>query len=210
MAQKDIGNKVPLDTLTSTRQVEAFYDEWADGGKYNRDMQDWNYTGPEECVGVLSNYLQDTHSVILDVACGSGLVGEALQRRGYDCIYGADLSEKLLDAVPRGIYRQLLQADLNCPVDMPDNFFDAVVCVGAFTFGHLKAEVFEEFVRITKDKGYICFTINNGIYVDQGFEAELKRLERQNKWCKKELFLGEYLASKSVHARFGLFQVSKS
>ncbi len=209
MAQKDIGNKVPLDTLKTTGQVEAFYDEWAVNGKYNRDMLAWDYTGPEECVGVLRKYLHDTNSVILDAGCGSGLVGEALQRQGYSSIYGVDLSQKLLDSVPQDIYLHLHQADLNCPVDMPDDFFDAVVCVGAFTFGHLNANALDEFIRITKNKGFICFTINEGIYLDQGFEGKLEYLEQIHRWHRKELFMSKYLASKGVHAKLGLFQVSK-
>ena len=209
MAQKDIGNKVPLDTLKTTGQVEAFYDEWAVNGKYNRDMLAWDYTGPEECVGVLRKYLHDTNSVILDAGCGSGLVGEALQRQGYSSIYGVDLSQKLLDSVPQDIYRHLHQADLNCPVDMPDDFFDAVVCVGAFTFGHLNANALDEFIRITKNKGLICFTINEGIYEEYGFDKKIKKLKNENKWKEIEFFKSDYIASKDVNAWLGVYEVIK-
>ena len=48
MAQKDIGHKIPIHTLTKTAEVRDFYDEWAGKDQYNRDMRDWNYTGPLE------------------------------------------------------------------------------------------------------------------------------------------------------------------
>ena len=48
MAQKDIGNKKPLHELKNTEEVMKFYDEWGDNDKYNKDMNDWNYSGPKE------------------------------------------------------------------------------------------------------------------------------------------------------------------
>ena len=48
MAQKDIGNKVPLHTLKKVEDVAAYYDEWALNNKYDKDMEAWNYTGPKE------------------------------------------------------------------------------------------------------------------------------------------------------------------
>ena len=50
MAQKDIGNKKPLHELKNTEEVMKFYDEWGDNDKYNKDMHDWNYSGPKETV----------------------------------------------------------------------------------------------------------------------------------------------------------------
>ena len=209
MAQKDIGHKVPLHTLKTTGEVEAFYDGWADNGKYNRDMQDWNYTGPQECVGVLSDYLTDTQASILDAGCGSGLVGEALHERGYTCIDGVDLSNKLLDAVPNEIYQTLFQADLNYSLDVPDSYYDAVICVGTFTYGHVKADALAEFIRITNHEGFICFTVNEGIFVEEGFKAKLADLETEDRWVRRELLKSDYLASKNVNAWLGLYQVKK-
>ena len=54
--------------------------------------------------------------------------------------------------------------------DVQDNFYEATMCVGTFTFGHVKPQALDEFVRITKRGGLICFTINEGIYNDYGFD----------------------------------------
>ena len=48
MAQKDIGNKTPLHELKTTEQVMKYYDEWSKNNKYNKDMTDWDYSGPRE------------------------------------------------------------------------------------------------------------------------------------------------------------------
>ena len=34
MAQKDVGNKIPIYKLKDTDQVMKYYDEWGDGNKY--------------------------------------------------------------------------------------------------------------------------------------------------------------------------------
>ena len=47
MAQKDIVHKVPLHTLKSTDEVRDLYDDWSQNDKYNQDMIDWEYSGPE-------------------------------------------------------------------------------------------------------------------------------------------------------------------
>ena len=47
----------------------------------------------------------------------------------------------------------------NC-YPIKDNFYDVVMCVGTFTFAHVKAHALDEFIRITKKNGFICFTIN--------------------------------------------------
>ena len=53
MAQKDVGNKVPIYKLKKTEEVMKYYDEWGEGNKYDKDMVDWNYTGPKETSAVL-------------------------------------------------------------------------------------------------------------------------------------------------------------
>ena len=57
MALKDVGNKVPIYKLKTTEEVMRYYDEWGEEDKYNRDMVDWNYTGPLETVEVIKKYL---------------------------------------------------------------------------------------------------------------------------------------------------------
>ena len=41
MAQKDVGNKVPIYKLKETTEVMKYYDEWGENNKYDQDMVDW-------------------------------------------------------------------------------------------------------------------------------------------------------------------------
>ena len=159
MAQKDVGNKVPIYKLKKTDEVMKYYDEWGEENKYDKDMVDWNYTGPKETTEVFIKYNKDKEAKIYDAGCGTGLVGVELKKYGYKNFFGADLSQKLLNLVPKNLYQKLDKVDLNKPINETDNTFDAVMCVGTFTFGHVKPPALDEFIRITKNKGLICFTI---------------------------------------------------
>ena len=90
-----------------------------------------------------------------------------------------------------------------------DDKFESVFCVGTFTFGHVKPHALDEFVRITKKNGLICFTINVGVFKDYGFDKKIKDLIDKNKWEKLEFFKSNYLSSKDVNAWLGIYKVTK-
>ena len=209
MAQKDVGNKIPIYKLKETKEVMEYYDEWGIKNKYDQDMLDWNYTGPQETVNIFKKYALKKNIRILDAGCGTGLVGIELKKFNYLDIDGIDLSKKLLDLVPQGYYKKLDQADLNKKIDSPNNIYDGIMCVGTFTYGHVKPPALDEFVRISKNKGLICFTINEGIYEEYGFDKKIKELTDKNSWNIKEFFKSNYIASKDVNAWLGIAEVIK-
>ena len=74
MAQKDVGNKVPIYKLTKTDEVMEYYDEWGKDNKYDQDMVDWNYTGPKETSEVFIKYEKHKDAKIYDAGGGTGVV----------------------------------------------------------------------------------------------------------------------------------------
>ena len=206
MAQKDVGNKIPIYKLKSTDEVMKYYDEWGNENKYNKDMIDWNYTGPKETVETFIKYEKNKDILIFDAGCGTGLVGLELKKHGFKNFYGADLSQTLLDTVPKNLYQKLQKVDLNENIECEDNYYDAVMCVGTFTFGHVKPTALDEFIRVTKPGGLICFTINEGIYEEYGFDKKIKMLNINN-WQEIEFYKSNYIASKDVNAWLGLYRV---
>jgi len=207
MVQKDVENKIPIYKLKTTDEIMKYYDEW--GYKYDKDMEDWNYTGPKETSKIFNKYSSDKDIKIYDAGCGTGLVGVELKKYGFSNFFGADLSQKLLDLVPKGLYTTLDKVDLNKPVNEKDSSFDAVMCVGTFTFGHVKPHALDEFIRIIKNKGLICFTINEGIHEEYGFDKKIKQLNDDNLWKEIEFFKSDYIASKDVNAWLGLYEIIK-
>ncbi len=209
MAQKDVENKIPIYKLKTTDEVMRYYDEWGKKNKYDKDMEDWNYTGPKETSKIFNKYSSNKDIKIYDAGCGTGLVGVELKKYGFSNFYGADLSQKLLDLVPKGLYQTLDKVNLNKSIDKNDNSYDAVMCVGTFTFGHVKPQALDEFIRITKNKGLICFTINEGIHEKYGFDKKIKQLKNDSLWKKVEFFKSDYIASKDVNAWLGLYEIIK-
>ena len=209
MSQKDVSDKIPIYKLKTKEEVMKYYDEWSKKNKYDKDMVDWNYTGPKETVDVLKKHALNKDVKILDAGCGTGLVGIELKKNGYTNIDGADLSQKLLNLVPKGYYNWLKQIDLNKQLKIKNNIYDVVMCVGTFTFGHVKPPALDEFVRITKNKGLICFTINEGIYEEYGFDKKIKELSNNKSWNVIEFFKSNYIASKNVNAWLCLAEVIK-
>ena len=209
MVLKDVVNKIPIYKLKNTDEVMKYYDDWGEENKYDKDMVDWNYTGPKETTEVFIKYQKNKDIKIFDAGCGTGLVGAELKKYGFSNIFGADLSQKLLDLVPKGLYQKLYKVDLNKEIQMKDDSYDAVMCVGTFTFGHVRPPALDEFIRITKNKGLICFTINEGIHEEYGFDKKIVQLKKDNKWKELEFFKSNYIASKDVNAWLGLYEVIK-
>ena len=209
MAQKDVGNKIPIYKLKTTDEVMRYYDDWGLENKYDQDMIDWKYSGPKETVEVFKKYTKDKNIKIYDAGCGTGLVGAELKKFGYNYYDGADLSQKLLDLIPKNLYQKTSKIDLNEKIEIQDNTYDTVMCVGTFTFGHVKPPALDEFIRITKNNGLICFTINEGIYEEYGFDKKIQVLSDKKIWNMKEFFKSNYIASKDVNAWLGLFEVNK-
>ncbi len=210
MAQKDVGNKIPIYKLKTTDEVMKYYDEWGDKDKYNKDMVDWNYTGPKETAEIFNKYEKNKDTLIFDAGCGTGLVGIELKKYSFKNFHGADLSQTLLDTVPKDLYQKLVKVDLNKPIEVENNFYGGVMCVGTFTFGHVKPNALDEFIRITKPGGLICFTINEGIYEEYGFDKKIISLNKNKKWKEIEFFKSDYIASKDVNAWLGLYMVTKN
>ena len=209
MTKKDTISKLPIYKLQTPEEVLEYYKHWTDNNKYNKDMVEWNYTAPKETVAVVKKYTSNKNFKILDAGCGTGLVGVELKKFGYSHIDGVDFSQDMLDLVPQDIYRNLQKVDLNADLKFRDNTYDVIICVGTFTYGHVKAHALDELIRITKDKGLICFTINEGIYKEYGFDKKIKELSDNNSWNVKEFFKSDYIARKNVNAWLCLAETTK-
>ena len=208
--KNNIDNKLPIYKLTSKKKVLEYYHDWTNNAQFNQDMVDWKYTAPSNAAIQLHKYSSNKDIQILDAGCGSGLVGMELANKGYINITGADFSQSMMDLIPKNIYKSLKLIDLNETLFYKENSFDAIICVGTFTYGHVKAHALDEFLRITKNNGLICFTVNEGIYSKYKFDKKITELSKNNYWEMLELSKSSYIVNKDVHAWLCIAKVNKN
>jgi len=207
--KKNVLDKLDIYKLKTSEELLKYYQDWSDNNKYNKDMVDWNYTAPQEAVSILKKYAFNKNLRILDAGCGTGLVGIELKKYGYSNIEGVDFSQSMLDLVPQGIYKKIEKIDLNKPLKFKDNMYDVLMCVGTFTYGHVKPKALDELIRITKNRGLICFTINEGIYEEYGFDKKMKELSDSKSCIVKEFFKSNYIITKDVEAWLCIAEITK-
>ena len=207
--KKDTNNKLDIYKLKTSEELLKYYQDWTDNDKYNKDMVDWNYIAPQETVFILKKYAFNKNYKILDAGCGTGLVGIELKKYGYSNIEGIDFSQSMLDLVPQDVYKKIEKVDLNKHLKFKNNTYDVIMCVGTFTYGHVKPHALDELIRITKNKGFICFTINEGIYEEYGFDNKIKELSNNKSWDVKEFFKSDYITTKNVDAWLCLAEITK-
>ena len=204
-----VDEKLDIYKITKSEELLKYYQDWTKKDKYNRDMIDLNYVAPKKTVSVLKKYALDSNCKILDAGCGTGLVGIELKKYGYSKIDGVDFSQDMLDLIPKKIYKKIEKIDLNKPLKFNTNVYDVVICVGTFTYGHVRPKALDELIRIVKNKGLICFTINEGVYEKYGFDNKIKELTNSKLWNIKEFFKSSYIVNKNVGAWLCLAEVIK-
>lgn len=164
--------------LDGDQDTQAFYSNWAD--EYDTQLEnELNYLAPAKITALLMHYATDHDAKILDVGCGTGLTSVDLASAGYRHIDGLDFSPAMLEkARLRNFYRSLIEADLNQPLAIGDKEYDAAICTGTFTHGHIGAGPLDEIFRIIKPSGYLVCTIHRAIWKENGFEDKIDTLNQ--------------------------------
>jgi predicted TPR repeat methyltransferase len=163
------------------RELEERYDEWAED--YDRNLEeDFAWRGPQVAAEVFARYVPK-EAKVLDAGAGTGLMGEALVKLGYERLTGMDLSRGMLkQAARRNIYEELHRMVMGEPLDFETASFDAVVSVGVLTLGHAPASSLDEMVRVTRSGGYVVFTLRPDVYESHGFREKQAELVEAGKW----------------------------
>jgi len=162
--------------LTDPNDGQQLYEEWAE--TYDATMLDGlRYASPRLLVEAAVRHLPDLGVAVLDLGCGTGLVGAELAARGVTTIDGVDLSATMMEvASRRGVYRAFIEADLTQPLPMGTAVYGAAVCAGTFTSGHVDASCLDEVVRVLAPGGVLACTVHHSVREVNGFDAAFDRL----------------------------------
>jgi predicted TPR repeat methyltransferase len=162
--------------LDDVADGQRLYLEWAK--TYDTTMLDGlGYVSPRLVSEALAQYLGSVRLPILDVGCGTGLVGAEVVARSYSVIDGLDLSLAMMAvARQRGIYRKLIEADLRSVLPIDSDTYGGVVCAGTFTSGHVDAGCLDELARVLAPGGLLVCTVHHAVWEPLGFRAAFDRL----------------------------------
>lgn len=153
------------------------YSDWAKD--YDRDTVDgMGYVGPALVAEALLERVP-TGARVLDAGCGTGLAGAELAARGFTHIDGIDVSPDMLKvADDKNVYRSLAEADMTAPLTLQDDAYDAAVCVGVFTNGHVGPEALDELARVVRPDGTIVVTVHENVWSRDGYPDHIEALQK--------------------------------
>ena len=179
-----MAKKQPEGALATVSYTEGYvdpqkvYDDWS--ATYDHDLlNEYGYTAPQIAADEFARRVPEKNAVVIDMGCGTGLAGQELRKRGYMRVDGADISGGMLAKAGKlGIYRQLFQADLTKRFGLPDGVYDAVLSVGAFGNGHLKADALPGFVRLVRPGGFAVVYVNAMPFVAEDYPRSLREFEQ--------------------------------
>ncbi len=157
--------KTPSDSV-------RLYGEWAD--TYDTDfVANTGYVVYLRVAEILLHQRAFIDGAVLDVGCGTGIVGVCLREGGIEIVDGVDISQPMLteagkkktnDGAP--VYRNLIAADLTQSLDIPDSQYAGLISAGTFTHGHLGPDSLDELWRVAAPGAFCAIGVR-----DRHFEA---------------------------------------
>jgi predicted TPR repeat methyltransferase len=151
--QKDIGAMSPA-------YVRTLFDQYA--GRFDRELVGaLAYRGPTfllEAIDAVAG--RQTHFPrVLDLGCGTGLMGETIRARAGE-LTGVDLSSKMIAAAEKKeIYDRLVIGDLNEFLDAERATYDLTLAADVFVYLSNLAPVLLSAAKKLSPPGFIAFTV---------------------------------------------------
>ena len=144
-------------------------------------VKDLGYTYPS----VVANLLVENIKIdgpICDIGCGTGLVASEIKKKMPNAIIdGVDISKDMIQiSREKNIYRNLIELNLEDPLDHLLKNYSTVVSAGTFTHGHLGSDALTRLVSHFESGTKFVIEINFDHYHSKGFEKKFKKLIKSN------------------------------
>ncbi|UWR34799.1 methyltransferase domain-containing protein [Sulfitobacter sp. W027] len=150
-----------------TNVIRSLYDEWA--SSYDEDIKAQGYATPERAAVTLAEFLDNKDAPIFDIGCGTGLSGEALKKVGFTTIDGGDISAAMLnEARIKGIYRNLLELEVDAPLPFAPGTYTAITAIGVIGPGAAPITLFDTLMHGLGKGGKLLFSLNEKALADRG------------------------------------------
>ncbi|XP_007554208.1 methyltransferase-like protein 27 isoform X2 [Poecilia formosa] len=177
---------------TTSEEKISFYNRWAEN--YEQDVAVLDYRAPSLAAECISSHFSSAReaALVLDVACGTGLVAKHMKKLGFEHFVGVDGSEVMLGkARQSGLYQDLKQCMLGKePLPVQGGRFDVVVIVGALSVGNVPISTTRDLCNATKPGGFICMTTRSNQENSEykaALDSELRKMEEEELWTCLEV-----------------------
>ena len=192
--------------VKSPEEVIDLYRDWA--CSYDQQLEKGlRYVAPAVIAQMLSAAEPDHTVRVLDVGCGTGLVGVSLSKLGFVHLDGLDFSSQMLsEARKKGIYNELIQADLNESLDLTPSTYGAAISCGTFTRGHVGTTALGRIAPLLKSGAIFACTVHRAVWEEAGFARTLERLEADSVFVTEEIYEKAYFDESKPEGRFCLLR----
>ena len=192
LSQIQSWNDLQSREMVTTDQVVDFYDSWA--ATYDQSVKE-SASANIALSAVLSMFpAQEKRGEIevLDIAAGTGRVGQKLFENGFRKIDALEPSSEMLNILGgRNIYRNIYQTKLgggHKAISILDDSYDLIVISGGFAKSHLPVDCLEEVVRMGKN-GSLFINRMTAKYLETveeytNLEPFMKELETRGCWSQ--------------------------
>lgn len=149
--------------------ARAMYGNWA--STYDDSFGvGCGYIAPREIAAIFRAEATESEPV-LDIGAGTGFVADHLRGLTVDAL---DITPEMLAAAEtKGLYRNLITADLLQTLPMDDAQYGGVISSGTFTHGHVGPACLPELLRVTRPGAlFVCGCIP-AVFDQMGFGSSL-------------------------------------
>ena len=186
-------------TAKNSHDTVKYYSQWAQD--YESDEMAVGYSIHIKIVEFLETVLSNEDlnlnksSKIIDIAAGTGLVGEILRAKKFNGQIDAhDGSEGMLQVAKekKGIYNttfcHVIEPNSTMPVQLSSGLYDIlIVCCAMVRSNVIHQECLHQFVKCVRRGGVILFSVRNPLHqVELDFNVALAKvsfsLEQSNVW----------------------------
>jgi SAM-dependent methyltransferase len=194
MSQSPKGMLAQLASFRPGDSTRAHYDAWAD--EYERDLvEKYGYSAHVIGAKAFAEANADRGQSVIDVGCGTGLVGVELRRHGFTLVDGLDISQEMMaKALDKKVYRRLIAGDVMAGTGIDGGAYDAAICVGSCAPGHLGPAALREIARMVKSGGSIVIFMNAAPFRDEDYASYIDRLVDEGVWTVEAIETMNYMA----------------
>ncbi len=137
-------------------EIVEVYTSYA-GHYENEFTNERNYTAYKRIPQLVIDELKKRPARILDLGCGTGLSSRLFFGQGYE-VTGIDITRAMIKKAQRLPYKKLIRQNLEEPLAVDDDHFDAVVMIGVMEHIESPLAVFKEAHKKLRNGGLFALT----------------------------------------------------